>query len=187
MDSIKLVNEFHEAFDHPVTKPGSDIDLQYRQLRVKLLFEELKELAEASDVKGTFNELCLESINEEFGSDLDIESDYISDGDNVDKIEELDALCDLQYVLSGAVLTLGHSSYFDSAFEDVHNSNMTKLCENMDEVNDTIEYYVNERGMDRDDITYVPNGDKFMINRKSDLKVLKNVHYQAVDLRNYVK
>ncbi|CAG7580617.1 MAG: putative NTP pyrophosphohydrolase [uncultured marine phage] len=184
MDSIKLVKEFHDAFDHPVTEPGSDVDLQYRQLRIKLLFEELQELSEASDVRETFENLCWENITKnEHG---DVQMPKHKDGNNVDKVEELDALADIQYVLSGAILTLGHYPYFNEAFKDVHDSNMTKLCENMGEVNDTIEYYVNERGMSKEDITYVPNGDKFMINRKSDLKVLKNVHYQAVDLKKYV-
>ena len=39
----------------------------------------------------------------------------------------LDALCDLQYVLSGAVLAFGFAPVFDAAFAEVHRSNMSKL------------------------------------------------------------
>ncbi len=44
-----------------------------------------------------------------------------------DKLEALDALCDLQYVLDGAFLQLGFASVKESAFREVHRSNMTKV------------------------------------------------------------
>jgi len=180
MNYINEVKEFHETFDHPVNNVSDNIPVEIRQLRLKLLFEELQELAEASDVMGTFNKLCNEIISNNV-----LNETGRSDGDDVNKVEELDALADIQYVLSGAILALGHGDNFDKAFQDVHNSNMTKLCNDIDQVNDTIDYYVNERGMDREDIIFSPNGDKFMINRKSDMKVLKNVYYQSVDLNKY--
>lgn len=43
-----------------------------------------------------------------------------------DKVEVLDALVDLQYVLDGAFLSLGYANYKNSAFKEVHRSNMTK-------------------------------------------------------------
>jgi predicted HAD superfamily Cof-like phosphohydrolase len=42
-------------------------------------------------------------------------------------VDALDALCDLQYVLSGAILALGYSQVFDKAFSLVHASNLAKL------------------------------------------------------------
>ena len=39
----------------------------------------------------------------------------------------LDALVDLQYVISGTVLTFGLQDRFDDAFQEVHLSNMSKL------------------------------------------------------------
>lgn len=47
--------------------------------------------------------------------------------DDGDVIETIDALCDLQYVLDGAWLTLGLSRYKDAAFAEVQRSNMSKL------------------------------------------------------------
>lgn len=174
MNYIEKVKEFHEKFNHPINKVEGDINIETRKLRLKLIFEELQELAEAMDVKETFSELCTNGISKSL------------DGDKVDKVEELDALCDIQYVLSGSILALGHHDNFDSAFNDVHNSNMTKLCSSIDEVNQTIAYYVEKRDMDRDNIIYSKIGNEYIVNRKSDMKVLKNVNYEPVKLDKYV-
>lgn len=39
----------------------------------------------------------------------------------------LDALCDIQYVLDGAFISLGFHRYKDRAFAEVHKTNMAKL------------------------------------------------------------
>lgn len=41
--------------------------------------------------------------------------------------EVLDALVDLQYVLSGTIIEFGLQHIFEDAFREVHSSNMTKL------------------------------------------------------------
>lgn len=46
---------------------------------------------------------------------------------NRDREATLDALIDLQYVLSGTVLALGFAGVFDEAFAVVHRANMAKL------------------------------------------------------------
>lgn len=46
---------------------------------------------------------------------------------NDDKVEVLDALIDLQYVLDGAFLSFGLADVKDAAFAEVHSSNMSKL------------------------------------------------------------
>lgn len=43
-----------------------------------------------------------------------------------DPVEVLDALVDLQYVLDGAILSLGYRNIFNWAFDEVHESNMAK-------------------------------------------------------------
>lgn len=163
---LESVKEFHDIFGHPVSNNPKDMDLNLRRLRVKLLFEELKELSQALDVMGTFNQLCNESLN---GSE---------DGDNVDIIETQDALCDIQYVLSGAVLALGFTDVNDKAFDMVHDSNMSKMCNDEDELLATIDYY-NEQGVE---VTYKEIEGKFLVYRKSDNKVLKNKFYKKVNL-----
>jgi predicted HAD superfamily Cof-like phosphohydrolase len=181
---LDAVKEFHETFELPVDNHKNNIALKVRQLRIKLLFEELEELATASDCLETFYDLC-DKFQGEWRS-LQVAGDG-NDGDNVDKVEELDALADIQYVLSGAVLSLGYQDSFDNAFEDVQESNMSKLCVNLEEVEDTIQMYVEERGMNRDEISYKPKGDKFIVFRIVDNKILKNKYYKAVDLSKYVE
>ena len=44
-----------------------------------------------------------------------------------DKVEVLDALTDLQYVLDGAYLAFGMAHLKEKAFQEVHRSNMSKL------------------------------------------------------------
>jgi predicted HAD superfamily Cof-like phosphohydrolase len=48
---------------------------------------------------------------------------------NRDGEEVLDALVDIQYILSGTVVAFGLQQMFDEAFEEVHASNMSKLGE----------------------------------------------------------
>ena len=45
-----------------------------------------------------------------------------------DIIEVADALCDIQYVLSGAILEFGLAGKFKALFEEVQRSNMSKAC-----------------------------------------------------------
>ncbi|HRW99032.1 MAG TPA: nucleoside triphosphate pyrophosphohydrolase family protein, partial [Cyclobacteriaceae bacterium] len=45
-----------------------------------------------------------------------------------DIVEVADALCDIQYVLSGAILEFGLGDKFKALFEEVQRSNMSKAC-----------------------------------------------------------
>ncbi|MES2662524.1 MAG: nucleoside triphosphate pyrophosphohydrolase family protein, partial [Pseudomonadota bacterium] len=61
--------------------------------------------------------------------------------DNKDIIEIADALCDLQYVLSGAVLEFGLGNKFVDLFNEVQRSNMSKACSSLEEAEATLQYY----------------------------------------------
>ena len=65
--------------------------------------------------------------------------------DNNDLVEVIDALADLQYVLSGAVLEFGLGEKFADVFAEVQRSNMSKACSSLQEAEATVEYYQNER------------------------------------------
>ena len=56
-----------------------------------------------------------------------------------DLVEVADALCDLQYVLSGAVLEFGLGEKFVELFDEVQRSNMSKACKSLDEAERTSE------------------------------------------------
>ena len=55
--------------------------------------------------------------------------------DSQDITEVIDALADLQYVLSGSILEFGMKDSFRAAFEEVHRSNMSKACMSKQEAN----------------------------------------------------
>ncbi len=174
---INSVKEFHETFNHPVNNYKDDIELKTRQLRIKLLFEELQELAEASDVRDTFANLCQHVVNNATTDEWHV------NGNNVDKKEEIDALCDIQYVLSGAILALGHQENFEAAFDEVQRSNMSKMCHSQKEVDDTIAHY-KEKGVEA---YSVPKGEGWIVLRTGDDKVLKNLYYQEAQLIQFIK
>lgn len=96
-----------------------------------------------------------------------------------DITEVADALCDLQYVLSGAVLEFGLGEKFGQLFDEVQRSNMTKACCSEEEAQETVVFYL-EKG---EDSYFEKSGDKYNVHRKSDNKVLKNKNYSAADLK----
>ena len=51
--------------------------------------------------------------------------------DNDDLVEVADALCDLQYVLSGAIHEFGLGAKFKILFDEVQRSNMSKTCKSL--------------------------------------------------------
>lgn len=95
-----------------------------------------------------------------------------------DLVEIADALCDLQYVLSGAVLEFGMGNKFVELFNEVQRSNMSKACENQTEADETIAFY-REKGVEA---YSEKSGDKINVHRTSDNKVLKNKYYSPADL-----
>ena len=100
-----------------------------------------------------------------------------------DIVEIADALCDLQYVLSGAVLEFGLGEKFVELFNEVQRSNMSKACSTQQEADETIEFY-KEKGQD----AYSEiSGDKINVHRTSDNKVLKNKYYSPADLKTILE
>lgn len=96
-----------------------------------------------------------------------------------DLIEAADAFCDLQYVLSGAILEFGLGEKFAELFAEVQRSNMSKACDTEDQVAKTIEHYKRVKG---EDSTYKASDGKYIVYRKSDGKVFKSVDYSPANL-----
>lgn len=97
-----------------------------------------------------------------------------------DLVEVADAFCDIQYVLSGAILEFGLGNKFDSLFSEVQRSNMSKACKSMEEAEATQAKYKTEQGVD----SYVKQvGDDFLVYRQSDSKVLKSINYSPADIK----
>jgi len=101
-----------------------------------------------------------------------------------DMVEIADALCDIQYVLSGAVLEFGLGDKFRALFDEVQRSNMSKTCQSMEEAEATMLHYKETKGVD----SYVKQaGDVFLVYRTSDNKTLKSVNYSPADLKSILE
>jgi predicted HAD superfamily Cof-like phosphohydrolase len=103
---------------------------------------------------------------------------------NKDIVEVADALCDLQYVLSGAILEFGLGQKFDELFDEVQRSNMSKACNSIQESIETISHYKKKDGTEGG---YKQKGDKWIVYRTTDDKVLKSINYSPADLKNIIE
>ena len=93
-------------------------------------------------------------------------------------LEVADALCDLQYVLSGAVLEFGLGDAFAELFAETQRSNMSKACASYQEAQDTIDHY---EKLDQPAYGVQQPDGTWLIFRKSDDKTLKSVSYSPVN------
>ena len=97
---MNKVREFHEKMELAVDKPFSKELLEFR---MKLIFGEVQELAEAGI---------------ELDSNLDLEERHVLMQDF------LKEMCDIVYVIKGTAVSFGMD--FDKAYDLVHKSNMSK-------------------------------------------------------------
>jgi predicted HAD superfamily Cof-like phosphohydrolase len=101
-----------------------------------------------------------------------------------DIVEVADAFCDLQYVLSGAILEFGLADKFKELFDEVQRSNMSKACNNELEAKDTVAHYKLEKGVD----CYYEEADgKYLVFRREDRKTLKSVYYSEANLKRIIE
>ena len=103
--------------------------------------------------------------------------------DSKDIVEIADALCDLQYVLSGAIHEFGLGNKFAELFEEVHRSNMSKVCTSFNEAEDTIAKYRKEEIIVYKEPIDEITTDMYLIKRSSDNKVLKSINYSPANLK----
>tara|TARA_R110001583_G_scaffold22238_2_gene83554 strand:+ start:5210 stop:5782 length:573 start_codon:yes stop_codon:yes gene_type:complete len=169
------INQFRETFDLPCNNPES-LDEKADTLHSSLIIEELTELAEADS-----------------------------------KIEQADAIVDSVYVLMGRLVHLGNDKVTDNiaisylvdlflnvakqrdidflpCWDEVHSSNMSKVCRNQSEYQETQAFYAKQGVELMDSI----KGDFIIAKCAKDVqmqgkivrqgKVLKSVYYRPADL-----
>lgn len=164
---LEKVKEFMLTFGQPVLDKPTELPEDRQELRIKLIFEELTEYAEASGKLQYFSDLCFDHSN----------IDHVVE--NINQVEQFDALLDLQYVLSGAVHEHGFGEIFDEGFDEVHKSNMSKADDNSEDALITLEKYAKD-GIE----TYFFNkNENFVHYRKEDNKVLKSHKYSPANLK----
>jgi len=93
-------------------------------------------------------------------------------------VEVADALCDIQYVLSGAILEFGLKDKFNELFNEVQRSNMSKACLTEEHAKETQLHY-KTKGVES---YYKKIDGKFLVFREGDHKTLKSIYYSPADL-----
>lgn len=98
-----------------------------------------------------------------------------------DLVEIADALCDIQYVLSGAVLEFGMGEKFRELFDEVQRSNMSKVCNTEEIAGATAKNYQENQNTN----CYYKNVEgKYMVYRTEDNKTLKSIEYSPADIKS---
>ncbi|GGP47578.1 SAM-dependent methyltransferase [Shewanella algicola] len=172
--------EFRSTFDLPVNDSTS-LDDQADTLHTSLIIEEMTELTEADS-----------------------------------RIEQADAIVDSVYVLMGRLVHLGAAQVSDrieisylidlllnvaknreidfiKCWDEVHSSNMSKVCRNEQELNETIAHYA-QQGVE---IVGSKKGEFIIAKCAKDVdmggkvvrqgKVLKSIYYRPADLTSLVQ
>jgi predicted HAD superfamily Cof-like phosphohydrolase len=112
--------------------------------------------------------------------------ELVEASENKNFVEVIDALADILYVVYGSGAAYGID--LDKAFDLVHKSNMTKLCANEDEANETVEWYKkNELRYDSPAYRKSDDGKYWVVYNQSTNKILKSINYKPVDLSVMVK
>jgi predicted HAD superfamily Cof-like phosphohydrolase len=99
-------------------------------------------------------------------------------------VEVADALCDIQYVLSGAVLEFGLGEKFSDLFDEVHRSNMSKACKTEEEARATVAYYQEK---EHTESYYRKLNGMYMVYRATDHKTLKSINYSPANLNSIIE
>ena len=100
-----------------------------------------------------------------------------------DIVEILDALCDITYVsLGNGVMLHGLKGKIWNAYQEVQASNMSKSCETQEEAEQTVKVRSEEKNHP---CHFEQVGDRFVVYRTSDNKVMKSINYFAPDLTQF--
>ena len=102
--------------------------------------------------------------------------------ENGDIVEVLDAICDLLYVAVGnAAMVFGVKDKLMDAYAEVQASNMSKSCATKEEAEGTIAVRSEQHGPCHTKQV----GDRWVVYRTSDDKVMKSINYFAPNLKQF--
>lgn len=95
-------------------------------------------------------------------------------------VEVLDALCDITYVSIGnGAMLHGLKDKILPAYEEVQASNMSKACSTEEEAIETVQVRSKQQG---EACHWEKVGEKFVVYRTRDKKVMKSINYFRPDL-----
>jgi predicted HAD superfamily Cof-like phosphohydrolase len=100
-----------------------------------------------------------------------------------DIIGILDALCDITYVsLGNGTMLHGLKDKIWDAYQEVQRSNLSKACSSEEEAEQTVK----QRSIEQNEpCHYERAGDKYIVFRSSDRKVMKNINYIKPNLKQF--
>ena len=103
--------------------------------------------------------------------------------ENGDIVEVLDALCDIAYVsLGNGVMLHGLKDKIWPAYQEVQASNMSKSCSTEEEAMETVTLRSKEQA---EPCHYEKVGDRFVVYRSRDRKVMKSINYFRPNLNQF--
>lgn len=154
-------------------------DKTSKRRAISLIFEELKELANAINEEDHFNSLCSEGIQK-----------TIESGAQEQTRDALDALCDIAYTTYNAVNVLGLHPVFEEAFDEVCESNLSKFerADDEESIKKTRDYFEkNKIPYYTEFIDTEDHGEVVVFKRKKDGKIIKPYNYKAPKLSGYAE
>lgn len=177
------VKEFHQTFNQVINDKPTKIDKNTINLRLNLIQEELLELADSLGMKygGAVRDVT-NSDGDSYSDLTKVTIHYLEKNEsNINLKEAFDALLDLQYVLSGTIVSLGMADIFEEGFDEVHRSNMSKACD----AKESALWEAGQAQFKRNEemkVEQSSNG-KWIIQRCNDNKTIKPSTYSPANLQ----
>lgn len=170
---------------------GADLDLHFKNtyntnnlaLNNYNLVKSLFSVVPSSPLSNIFNEndkllalnIKLSSIQEEFTKLENVTAEKCFD-------QVVECLVELTFKVYDMGISVGVD--MDKAYALVHDSNMSKLCINEEEAQQTVKWYKeNEDRYDTPSYRLSYDGKYWVIFNKSTKKILKSINYHPVDLK----
>lgn len=101
-----------------------------------------------------------------------------------DIVEIFDALLDITYVgLGNGALVFGLKDRIVAGYAEVQGSNMSKICNSLEEAEETVKVRSKEQG---EPCHYLSDAKgKYVVYRSSDNKVMKSINYYRPNLKQF--
>jgi hypothetical protein len=100
-----------------------------------------------------------------------------------DIVGVLDAILDITYVgLGNGAMVFGLKDKIEAGYAEVQASNMSKSCETLEEAEETVRVRSEQQG---EECHYEEVGDRYVVYRSRDNKVMKSINYFAPNLKQF--
>ncbi|UYZ60160.1 nucleoside triphosphate pyrophosphohydrolase family protein [Hymenobacter latericus] len=187
-DTIDYKMEFMRAGLQPIRTEQGQPSIEERKINVRLILEELNELArDGYGIETSFKFMLFKLIADDLyvNKDGNIVCGGPGDTEQYNPVATLDALCDLRVVCDGPVLSSGLQGVFPAAMREVHVTNMNKFV-NEATAQASCQYYLSAKDTPA---FYDHAGDgsgNFVIKNAQTNKVLKPIGWQEPNLGQFI-